>query len=194
MQQQYGLRKVFFIDNGFNVPLPHAKALCRALLAAHAKIHWNTCLAPFGCDRELIGLMKQAGCGLVLMGGMRGDPHGGAGLGERVGPMLETCRLCEEQDLHYALSVAFGEPGETRATVEEKLDFLRSIKPAIANLRIGVHILPGTAIAAQALTEGRITDESDLIKPTFYLAESVQDWIVDYLQAEKQKHPRWNLV
>src|SRR2546430_17246531 len=27
MQQRYGLRKVFFIDNGFNVPLPHAKEL-----------------------------------------------------------------------------------------------------------------------------------------------------------------------
>jgi hypothetical protein len=38
--------------------------------------------------------------------------------------------------------------------VEEKLDFLRSIKPAIANLRIGVHMFPGTPIAAQALAEG----------------------------------------
>ena len=46
MQQRYGLRKVFFIDNGFNVPLLHAKELCRALLAAHVKVHWNTCLAP----------------------------------------------------------------------------------------------------------------------------------------------------
>jgi len=35
--------------------------------------------------------------------------------------------------------------------VEEKLDFLRSIKPAIANLRIGVNILPGTPIAMKAL-------------------------------------------
>jgi len=194
MQQQYGLRKVFFIDNAFNLPLPHAKDLCRALLAADVKVHWNTCLAPFGCDQALIGLMKHAGCALVLMGGMRGDPHDGAGLGDRVVPMLETCRLCEEQDLHYTLSVAFGEPGETRETVEEKLDFLRSIKPAMANLRIGANILPGTAIAAKALAEGRITDEAELIKPTFYLAEAVQDWIVDYLQAEKAKHPRWNLV
>ena len=55
-----------------------------------------------------------------------------------------------------ALSVAFGEPGETRATVEEKLDFLRSIKLAIANLRIGVNILPGIPIAARALAEGGI--------------------------------------
>ncbi len=125
-----------------------------------------------------MGSENKQGDALVLMGGTRGDPHDGAGLGDRVVPMLETCRLCEEQELHYALSVAFGEPGETRATVEEKLDFLRSIKPAIANLRLGVNILPGTPIATRALAEGRITDEAALIKPTFYLAESVQDWVV----------------
>ena len=42
---------------------------------------------------------------LVSMGSMRGDPHEGAGLGDRVVPMPETYRLCEEQDLHYTLSV-----------------------------------------------------------------------------------------
>ncbi len=194
MEQQYGLRKVFFIDNGFNVPLPHAKELCRALIASEATVHWNTCLAPFGCDRELIGLMKQAGCALVIMGGMRGDPHDGTGLSHRFEPILETCRLCEEQDLHYTFSVTFAEPGETRQTVEEKLDFLRSIKPAMANLRVGVSILPGTAVAERALAEGLIADEAELIKPTFYLAEAVRDWIVDELQAEKAKHRRWNLL
>jgi hypothetical protein len=194
MRQHYGLRKIFFIDNAFNVPLAHAKELCHALIDADVKVHWNTCLAPFGCDQELIGLMKQAGCALVLMGGMRGGPQDGAGLGDRVTPMLETCRLCEEQDLHYTLGVAFGEPGETRETVEEKLAFLRSVKPAVANLRIGVSILPGTAVAAKAVEEGLIADEAELIKPTFYVAESVRDWIVDYLQAEKASYPRWNLV
>ncbi len=107
--------------------------------------------------------------------------------------MLEACRRCEEQDLHYTISVTFGEPGDTRQTVQEKLDFLRSIKPAVANLRIGVSILPGTDVAKQALSEGLIEDEADLIKPTFYLSESVRDWIVDDLQAEAVKHPRWNL-
>jgi hypothetical protein len=194
MQQQYGLRKVFFIDNAFNLPLQHAKDLCHSLLAADVKITWNTCLAPFGCDPELLGLMKQAGCALVLMGNLRGDPHSGAGLGERVAPMLATCRLCEEHDLHYTLAVAFGEPGETRATVDEKLAFLRSIKPAMANLRVGVPILPGTSLARQAVAEGRIADEAELIKPTFYLEEAVQEWLVEYLQAEKAQHPRWNLV
>jgi hypothetical protein len=194
MAQRYGLRKVFFIDNAFNVPRAHAKDLCRALIAADIRLHWNTCLAPFGCDAELIGLMKQAGCALVLMGAMRDVAHAGAGLGDRVGPMLETCRLCEAQDLHYTLSVTFGEPGETRQTVEEKLDFLRGIKPALANLRIGVSVLPGTPVAERALQEGLITDEAELIKPTFYVAAPVRDWIVDYLQEEKAKYPRWHVI
>jgi hypothetical protein len=193
MDQRYGLRKVFFIDNAFNIPTAHAKQLCQALIASDIKTHWNTCLAPFACDPELLALMKRAGCALVIRGGMRGEPHDGWGLSERLAPMLEACHQCEEQDLHYTISVTFGEPGDTRQTVQEKLDFLRSIKPAVANLRIGVSILPGTDVAQQALTEGLIEDEADLIKPTFYLAAGVRDWIVDELQAEAAQHPRWNL-
>jgi hypothetical protein len=194
MAQRYDLRKVFFIDNAFNIPSAHAKALCQALIASDdIKTHWNTCLAPFDCDPALLRLMKQAGCALVIMGGMRGDPHDGSSLGERLQPMLDACHRCEEQELHYTISVTFGEPGETRQTVREKLDFLRHIKPAVANLRIGVSIVPGSEVATQALAEGLIQDESDLIKPTFYLAESVREWIVDDLQAEAAQHPRWNV-
>ena len=64
----------------------------------------------------------------------------------------------------------------------------------MANLSIGVSVLPGTEVAKCALAEGLIADESELIKPTFYLAEPVRDWIVDYLHAESAQHPRWNLI
>ena len=193
-EEQFGLRKVFFIDNCFNVPLDHAKSLCYALMDADLKLHWNTCLAPYNCDAELVGLMKQAGCALVLMGGMRGDSHDGPILGERLEPLLETARLCDEGGLRYTVSQIFGEPGETRETVEQKLDLLRSLNPALANLRVGVSILPGTDVAAQAIEEGLIGDESELIRPTFYLAEEVRDWIVDYLKEEAAQRPRWNLL
>jgi B12 binding domain len=194
LEARFDLRKVFFIDNCFNVPLAHAKALCQALIDAHLKVHWNTVLAPFGCDAELIRLMKQAGCALVLMVGTDGKRQAQASLDESLQPLLETCRLCEAGGLHYTITQTFGEPGETRDTVERKLTFLRSLKPAMANVRIGVSILPGTAAAARALEEGIITEESELIRPTFYLAAEVRDWIVDYLKAEAAQNPRWNLM
>ena len=194
MEQRLGLNKVFFIDNGFNIPLAHAKSFCHALIEAELKLHWNTCLAPHSCDFELIGLMKQAGCSLVLMAGSGGECHQGTPLDERLESLGQVCRLCEEGNLHYTISQSFGEPGETRESVEEKLAFLQDLRPAVANLRVGVRMLPGSEVTAQAKKEGLISDEAALIRPTFYLAESVRDWIVDYLKAEASQRPRWNLL
>jgi anaerobic magnesium-protoporphyrin IX monomethyl ester cyclase len=194
LKARFNLRKVFFIDNCFNIPLAHAKALCQALIGADLKVHWNTVLAPYGCDAELVQLMRQAGCALVLLVGIGKEGRTVAGLDESLQPLLETCRLCEAGGLHYTISQTFGEPGETRETVEQKVAFLRSLKPAMANVRIGVSILPGTAVAAKALEEGIIVDEAELIRPTFYLTAEVRDWIVDYLKAEAAQNPRWNLL
>ena len=194
LEDKFSLQKIFFIDNCFNVPSEHAKSLCNALIDSDIKLHWNTCLAPYNCDQELITLMKQAGCALVLMGGMGGDAHDGFVMGEKLDPLLETTRLCEEGGLHYTISQRFGEPGETKETVDQKLELLRSLRPAMANLRVGVSLLPGTIEAQMAVSEGLIEDESQLLKPTFYLAEGVKDWIVEYLQEATSGMPRWNLV
>ena len=193
MERRYGLRKFFFIDNGFNLPLEHAKSLCSALIDANLNAHWNTCLAPFDCDAELVRLMKQAGCALVLMTSRGGDPHDGDGLSEELDSLRAVTQTCQDGGLHYTISRTFGEPGETRESVEQKLDFLRGIKPALANLRVGVSVMPGTEVASIALKEGLIAEESDLIKPTFYIAEEVRGWIVDYLKEQAAQNPRWNL-
>ena len=194
MEQRLGLKKVFFIDTGFNIPLAHAKSFCHALMEADLKLHWNTCLAPHSCDTELIGLMKRAGCALVIITGSGGDSLHETPLGERLDSLRDVCRQCEEGDLHYTISQTFGEPGETKATVEEKLAFLRDRRPAVANLRVGVRMLPGSEVAARAIEEGLITDESELLRPNFYLAEPVRDWIVDYLKCEAGGRPRWNVL
>ena len=194
MEQRLGLRKVFFIDNCFNIPLSHAKSLCQALLDAGLKLHWNTCLAPHSCDAELISMMKQSGCALVLMAGQGGDSNEVVTLRENLEQLREACRLCEAGGLHYIVSQSFGGPDETPDTVEEKLAFLRTLSPSLANLRVGVRMLPGSAVSARALQEGLISAETDLLPPTFYLAEPVRDWIVDHLRAEASQHPRWNLL
>ena len=195
MKERFGLRKVFFIDNAFNIPLAHAKSLCQSLIEADLKLHWNTCLAPIpqACDAEIIGLMKLAGCSLVIMTGIGGHDDETTDMEARFEPLREVSRLCEEGGLHYTIAQFFGEPGETRETVESKLAFLRSLQPAMANLRIGVRVMPGTPVAQLALQEGLIADESQLIQPTFYLEKEVKSWIVDYLKAEAARNPRWNL-
>ncbi len=196
MKDRFGLKKVFFIDSGFNVPLPHAKALCRSLIEEDLKVRWNSYLAPVpdACDEEVLSLMKQAGSGLVIMKGFAGESLEREPLDARLEPLKEICQRCDATGLNYVMSQYFGEPGETAETVETKLEFLREIRPTLANLRVGVRVRPGTSVAQTALEEGLITDESDLIKPTFYLDGSVREWIVDRLKTEVEANPRWNLL
>ena len=194
MEARFRLRKVHFIDNGFNIPLAHAKDLCRALIDAETGVHWTTGMAPYSCDAELVSLMRRAGCVLVMMGNRDGDPHDGHSLDERMEPVLATCRTCEEGGLNYTIAQRFGEPGETRESVEGKLAFLRTLNPSMANLRVGISILPGTREAKLAVEEGLVADERELIRPTFYLAPEVRDWIVEHLQEAAADQPRWNLL
>jgi hypothetical protein len=193
LEQRLDLLKVFFVASGFNVPLDHAKSFCRALIDADLKLNWNTGLAPYSCDPELIRLMKQSGCALVIVGDLVIDAHDRDVLRDRLDQMLQVCRMCEEGDLQYTIGQTFGAPGETRETVEQKLAFLRDINPAVANLRVGIRMLPGSRVAAQARAEGRSFDDRELIQPTFYIAKPVKDWIVDHLQAEASHNPTWSV-
>ena len=196
MKHRFGLRKVFFIDSGFNVPLAHSKALCQSLMESGLKLRWNTCLAPIpqSCDSEGIGLMKSAGCSLAIMTGIGGHDDEQVGIDDQLEPLREVCGMCEEVGLHYTISQYFGEPGETRETVERKLTFLKGLRPAMLNLRVGIRVLPGSPVAQAALKKGLIAGEGDLIRPTFYVEETVKEWIVDRLKAEASQNPRWNLM
>ena len=78
-------------------------------------------------------------------------------------------------------------------TVELKLGFLRDINPVVANLRVGKRMLPGSRSTAQARSDGRIFEDGDLIHPTFYVADSVKDWIVDHLQNAATERPSWSV-
>jgi radical SAM superfamily enzyme YgiQ (UPF0313 family) len=194
LQRDYGIQKVFFIDSGFNTPLHQAKELCQALLQAGLRIRWNSYLRSGECDAELIALMQRSGCSLALI---TGTAQGGTEPSER-GEQLEQVRrltsLCQQGTLPFTLSLSFGTPGETHTTVEQKLAFLRQVAPAFATLRVATRILPQTPLARRAVEEGLIRGETDLLRPTFYLAAGVRAWLVEHLRAAAAAQPRWHLT
>jgi len=196
LKSQYNFKKIFFIDSGFNVPLPYAKSLCNAIIDHKLNLQWNSYLAPVpeSCDDEVLELMKTAGSGLVIVTNKGRVDTENESLEERLEPVREVCKRCDRIGINYVISQNFGEPGETEETVDAKLAFLREIEPALANLRVGVRIRPDTPTSYAAIKEGIIGREADLIEPHFYIAEPVREWLVEKLRSECESYPRWNLV
>ena len=192
LDDDFSINKVFFIDSGFNIPAEHAKATCRAIIDAGVRVRWNSYVRPSeDADAELMSLMKQSGCSLALMaeGG-----RGGEGLVDRLAGLERMADLCRGAGLPFTMNVTFGEPDETKASVERKLDFLKRVKSVFAVLRVGTRILPNTAVAQTALAEGQIASESELMQPTFYIEPQVIDWLADHLCEAATDYPRWNLM
>ena len=191
LNADYGINKIFFIDSGFNIPVDHAKAICRAIIDSGIKIRWNSYIRPGYGDDELVQLMKESGCSLALLAE---SGRGGGDLADRLDRLGVMGHLLQEARLPFSLNISFGEPGESQETVDQKFSLLRQVKPSFAVLRLGSRVLPNTAAATAAIEEGMIESESDLIRPVFYISEEVRDWLPSRLEEEAATHPRWNLT
>ena len=206
LQSSHNLNEFFFIDQQFNRPMDYAKDLCRAIIDEGLSIRWNTNIRPEGIDRELLSLMVASGCRMVLLGGASLSYYSNLDEGNEERVQLATelselqklCELCHAEGLTYAITQGFGEPGETSDTMRAKLAFLstaaRSERHAMATLRIGNRLLPGTNLTRLAVEEGLIEDADDLLMPVFYVAPRVRDEIQETLEAAVQGNPNWSIM
>jgi hypothetical protein len=206
LQRQHDLREFFFIDQAFSSSPDFAKGLCRGLLAEHLDIKWNTNLRADGSDQEMVSLMVQSGCQMVLIGGP-GIPAKSAQepeterLGQLSAAIVQIqglCDLCHNQGLAYSITQGFGEPGETEDTVSAKLAFLSQTasvdRPAHVTMRVGNRLLPGSDLTKLALEQGIIPDEEQLLMPVFFVAPEVRDHLVGILEKAAGGNPSWNVM
>ncbi len=206
LQRQHNLREFFFIDQAFNSPPDFAKELCRGLLEEHLDIKWNTNLRADGVDQELVSLMVQSGCQMVLIGGpaipaksaqVEGTDRQRQ-LSAAIGQIRELCDLCHSQGLAYSLTQGFGEPGETEGTVSAKLAFLSHTasadRTAHVTMRVGNRLLPGSDLTKLAVEEGIIPDEEQLLMPVFFVAPTVRDQLVGILESAAAENPSWKVM
>lgn len=62
MTFNYNVKWFTFVDNVFNVPGEHARAICQELIRRKTPIKWSAWLTPKGFTGELLRLMHKAGC------------------------------------------------------------------------------------------------------------------------------------
>jgi len=189
-----GTNQVFFIDGVFQHPPDHAMALCREMISRKLNVVWHTDVNPVGLSRELLEAMKEAGCGGVALGVEAASEE-----------MLRSYRKgFTQQDIVRAVEdlralgmpfmmfLLFGGPGETEDTVWHALDFLSGVaRDAPLIMNVGLRVYKGTPLEATARQEGRIAPGHNMLTPTYYLSESLDEGLVDRLDEYCRDRPGW---
>lgn len=190
-----GLQRIHFVDSLFTNPPWHARAICKELLHRRLDVRWSATINPAFADPDLLALMKQAGCSLVMVGNESGCSR-----------MLRTLRkgferaeversfaACQQEGLRYNAFLLLGGPGEDRESVEESVELLERFELNQLTVTVGIRLYPGCELTRLAQREGVITPATDLLRPQFYLATGVRDWIWDYLESVLVRQPHWTL-
>jgi len=192
-QMRAGLRKFHFTDNTFSLPPAYAKALCRQLKNLPSKPRWQCIPYPGKVDAELARLMAEAGCIGTSIGFESGSESVLRALNKHFSlhDVRQTSQMLGDQGIGRMGFLLLGGPGETRETVEESLTFADTLHLEAIKITTGIRIYPETPLARIALQEGMITEKTNLLLPTFYLARGLEDWLLPTVQQWIAERPNW---
>ncbi len=183
-------------DCEFNIPGDHAKSVCREIIESGIanKIRWYTYCSIVPFDDEMAGLFKQAGCAGVDFGADSGSDDMLRRLGRefRRDDLVRTADLCHKHGIPFMYDLLIGSPGETRETVRETIELMRSIDADCVGLSMGVRIYQGTATAKWLIEQGDIASNKDVYgakhdnpeftRPVFYVSPALGEDMVDIVR------------
>jgi len=124
-QRQYGLRDFLFWEEIFTLDRDFGARLCEGILRRGWQISWATTTRADLLERELLVLMKRAGCTLLGLGVETAHQHILDGSGKRctVEDIRRGVALCREVGLPTMGHFVFGLPGETPETAAETIRY-----------------------------------------------------------------------
>ncbi len=144
------VRNLVFIDDTFNVPFPRFKEICRLMIKNKYPFNWFSYFRCSNSDEEAIALMAESGCKGVFLGIESGSPTILKNMNKSA--TIEKYAKGIEWLRQYGImtfgSFIVGFPGETEATVQETVDFIRETKPDYYRAQMW-YCEPGTPIQNQ---------------------------------------------
>lgn len=163
-----GVKGILFRDQSFLMNTKHAIKICDEIIRRKLDIAWVCEARVDHVSRDLLGIMKKAGCKQIHYGVETGDPE----LIKWGKPQtdLETIRkafrLTKEMDLCAMAHIIFGWPDETQETLEKTYKFVKEIAPHRVNWNI-LTPYPGTKLYEMA-KENNLILTQDWSKYTSY--------------------------
>ncbi|MCW3996818.1 MAG: B12-binding domain-containing radical SAM protein [Candidatus Bathyarchaeota archaeon] len=131
MQEKFGSKGIYFIDDNFTINKQRTVELCRAIKAAKLNLEWACDTRVDLLSEDLLREMREAGCRTIFFGIQSGVP--------RILEKLNThttlekieaaFKMCRKAGINIAASFMLGIPGETLADMEATYKFAKKLGP-----------------------------------------------------------------
>jgi radical SAM superfamily enzyme YgiQ (UPF0313 family) len=153
----YGIREIFFYDDTFTLDKRRVKGICKELLARDITISWNISTHVNTVDRELLHLMRKAGCWQIAYGVETGDPRVMQDImkGTDITTVRERIEWTVEAGIVAKGLFMIGHPTDSPESIDRTIEFARSLPIASANFKITTPFV-GTPLRDMAADYGEL--------------------------------------
>jgi len=143
--QQLGFQEVFLNDATFTFDHKWNTEIFEAMLSHNIDLAWFCTTRAHCLNRELLKLMKRAGCHTIGIGMESADDQVLKNIkkGVRREQIRQSVAMVREAGIDALLFCVLGFPGETRESMKETIEFLKTVPASFITLGIAVPA-PGT--------------------------------------------------
>jgi anaerobic magnesium-protoporphyrin IX monomethyl ester cyclase len=151
----FGTREFFFHDDTFTSAKKWTMEFCENLIAEKVRIIWVVTTRVDRLDREIIRLMKKAGCWKLFLGIESGSDRilQSVNKGITVRKIMEATQLLDREHVLYDAFFMGGFPDETEEDLQQTLRLMQSIHSSTIIFSI-FQPLPGSRLHAELESYG----------------------------------------
>lgn len=159
-KEHYGVKNFIFWDDLFTIKRKRVVEICNLLIKKEANINWTCFIRVDTIDRELLALMKQAGCNRVEVGLESGSNRVLKEMkkGITVEQIHKAAEMLNEAGIRWTALLMIGMPSETKEEMAATMELLK-LSPTEVILSI-FSPYAGTPLHDKLKDEGRLSDDS----------------------------------
>ena len=165
--KELGFKEVFINDATFTYDHDWNKEIFQRMIDEKIDLSWWCTTRSHCLDKELLSLMKQAGCHTIGVGFESADDQVLKNIkkGLRLDYIKNAIKMTRDADIDILLFCVLGFLGETRESMYETIDFLQTLNASFITLGIAVPA-PGTGFYHQMKEKGYLLHNKwDLYDP-----------------------------
>ncbi len=166
--EKYNIKGVKFADDTFSLNRERLETLCKGI--KKRGIYWIGNARVDTLDKELLTLMKDSNCKMLLFGIETGDLDilKEYKKGTSLEQAREVMKWANQLKLDTAATFIFGAPLETKETIERTIEYAKELSPTYANFFI-LSPYPGTEIHERMEREGmmNLSDWTEVKSPKY---------------------------
>ncbi len=147
--KDYGIEGIYFHDNDFLINRARAEKICDLFIkrGLHKRIIWGIQARAENIEPDLVKRLQQAGC-VIIEVGIESSSQAVLDLMHKdstVEVNERAIKICREAGLGIHCYMLTGVEGETMADLEQRLDWLKKVKPySFSWSQLEIH--PGTRL------------------------------------------------